>query len=165
MKHCSLVVLILALSLLCSACGGQKAESKGEYTLYFAVSAQTGHGSALGIESYFGKNNSDPGDLMKVLLAGPTKDGLTSPFPRGVTLQKWEWDASEEGNVKIWLSEQYSGLADISLTLADYCIVLTLAQLDGVESVEIISEGHAANYRSHQLLLAEEAMLADGQAG
>ena len=59
------------------------------------------------------------------------------------------------------LSEQYSGLTDISLTLADYCIVLTLSQLEGVESVEISSEGHTANYRSHPLLTAEEAQLTD----
>jgi hypothetical protein len=57
------------------------------------------------------------------------------------------------------LSEQYSDLTDISLTLADYCIVLTLTQLEGVESVEIVSTSYSASYRSHQILTAEEVLL------
>ena len=59
------------------------------------------------------------------------------------------------------MSEQYGGLTDISLTLADYCIVLTLSQVDGVETVEIISAGYTVSYRSHQQLSGEEAVLWD----
>ena len=59
------------------------------------------------------------------------------------------------------LSEQYGALADISLTLADYCVVLTLSQLAEVEQVEITAQGHWAVYRSHQELSAEEAVLWD----
>ena len=63
------------------------------------------------------------------------------------------------------MSERYGELTDISLTLADYAIVLTLTQLESVESVEIISGGYAASYRSHQVLTAAEAMLTDELAG
>ena len=62
------------------------------------------------------------------------------------------------------MSEQYGGLTDISLTLADYCIVLTLGQLEGVETVEITSQGHWASYRSHQQMAAGEAVLWDEMA-
>jgi spore germination protein GerM len=93
------------------------------------------------------------------LLAGPTQEGLTTPFPNGVTLQSWEWDEELDGNIKVRLSEQYSDLTDISLTLADYCIVLTLTQIDGVESVELISNSYSASYRSHQILTADEVLL------
>ena len=99
---------------------------------------------------------------MEALLAGPQGEELRTPFPREVTLQSWNWDPEMEGNLQIYLSEQYGGLTDISLTLADYSIVLTLAQLEGVESVEIISEGHTANYRSHQILRPEEVLLPAG---
>ena len=57
------------------------------------------------------------------------------------------------------LSEQYGGLTDISLTLADYAIVLTLSQLRGVETVEILCPGHTASYRNHQILSAQEVDL------
>ena len=63
--------------------------------------------------------------------------------------------------LRITLSEQYGALTDISLTLADYCIVLTLSQLEEVEGVEIRSGGHSAGYRSHQTLRADEALLWD----
>ena len=63
------------------------------------------------------------------------------------------------------LSEQYGALTDLSLTLADYCIVLTLSQVEGVEGVEITAGGHSVSYRGHQLLTAGEAVLFDGLAG
>ena len=62
------------------------------------------------------------------------------------------------------LSEQYGALADISLSLADYAIALTLSQADGVEGVEITARGHSVSYRSHQLLSAQEAVLWDNLA-
>ena len=93
-----------------------------------------------------------------------TQEGLTSPFPRGVSLLSWDWDEEEPGVLRITLSEQYGALTDISLTLADYCIVLTLSQLEEVEGVEIRSGGHSAGYRSHQTLRADEVLLWDGLA-
>ena len=39
--------------------------------------------------------------------------------------------------------------------------MLTLSQLDGVEGVEIRAGGYSSDYRSHQLLKAEEALLTD----
>ena len=59
------------------------------------------------------------------------------------------------------LSEQYGALTDVSLSLADYAIVLTLSQVEGVEAVEISDEGRHISYRSHQLLDAREAVLWD----
>ena len=49
-------------------------------------------------------------------------------------------------------------MTGLSLTLADYCVVLTLSQLPGVESVELFCSGHTDDYRSHQRLTAEEVM-------
>ena len=63
------------------------------------------------------------------------------------------------GLLTLSLSEQYGGLADVSLTLADYCLVLTLSQVDGVDAVQIQSAGHTYHSRSHQTMQAEEAIL------
>ena len=70
-------------------------------------------------------------------------------------------DTVRPGVLLVGLSEQYGALADVSLTLADYCIVLTLAQVEGVETVEISTQGYQASYRSHQLLDPQEAVLRD----
>ena len=73
-------------------------------------------------------------ELFAALMAGPTQNGLVSPFPQGVTLLSWELS---DGLLTLNLSEQYGGLADVSLALADYCLVLTMSQIAGVDSVQI----------------------------
>ena len=161
-----IMLLVLSLWLLmgsgCSFPGKQDG-----YQLYFVTDSSVSHGPALASEPYSGSKSKKeaaeptPGELVQALLNGPSTEGLTSPFPKGLTFQWWDWDEEKSGNLRIGLSEQYGGLTDVSLTLADYCIVLTLSQLEGVESVEIISEGYMANYRSHQLLRPEEAVLTE----
>jgi len=162
----SVAALLALLLLLTAGCGrGEKEAGEGEWSLYFLADPGGGWGPALEAQAWDAQGDPDPGDLMEALLAGPEREGLASPFPRGVALQRWEWDEENEGNVKVVLSEQYSGLTDVSLTLADYAIVLTLSQLPEVESVEVQSTGYSANYRSHQMLAAEEAVLWDELAG
>lgn len=171
-----LACALLSLALLCPAAGCSAGEEQGEYSLYFAVSRRVASGPALDVESYDpagcttqhpeGESCPSPGDLVQALLEGPRQEEHRSPFPRGVTLVGWEWDQEQPGNLRVRLSEQYGGLTDISLTLADYAIVLTLSQLEGVETVEILSEGRAIAYRSHQILSGEEAELpAAGEDG
>jgi len=155
-------LLLLTLMLpLWGGCGTAAKPDEAEYHLYFLVNDGSGSGPALDTEPYTGLGEADPESLMRALLAGPAGEGLRTPFPRGVTFQGWNWDPEEPGNLQITLSDQYSGLTDIGLTLADYSIVLTLSQLEGVESVEILSQGYATGYRSHQILTAEEALLAE----
>ncbi|MDY3906754.1 MAG: GerMN domain-containing protein [Lawsonibacter sp.] len=159
--------MFLALALLVLAgiagCGRSGDGENGEYVLYFLASSVEKHGPALKTEPYAGEEQAEPtpAELVQALLAGPAAQDLRSPFPRGVTMQDCSFDPEQPGRVEVTLSERYGELTDISLTLADYCIVLTLSQIEGVESVEIISGGHAAHYRSHQVLTAEEALLTD----
>ena len=156
----TLAALLAALVLL-AACGGREDRAEQDFVLYYLLEGEPVHGSALDWEPYPGEADPGPEELLTALLAGPTQEGLTSPFPRGVSLLSWDWDEEEPGVLRITLSEQYGALTDISLTLADYCIVLTLSQLEEVEGVEIRSGGHSAGYRSHQTLRADEALLWD----
>ncbi|MGO5023930.1 GerMN domain-containing protein [Lawsonibacter sp. LCP25S3_G6] len=162
-SRCVLAWLLSLLVLLC-ACGRSSEEKqRGDYVLYFLSGSlkagESGHGPALDWEPYDGE--AQPEALLDALLAGPTLEELASPFPKGVTLRKCVWDEERPGVLVVSLSEQYGALTDVSLTLADYCIVLTLSQLEDVEGVEIRSGGYGSDYRSHQLLQAEEALLAD----
>ena len=158
------LLTLLALALLAGAAGCARQEEEAEYVLYFPVSEAVKHGPALDTQPYEGEEDPDVEALLEALLAGPTREGLASPFPRGVSAV--QWTLGEDGTLLVTFSEQYSGLADISLTLADYCVVLTLCQLDGIEGVEIRSAGYSVNYRSHQLLRPEEAEFSlTGQSG
>lgn len=95
-------------------------------------------------------------DLMEALLSEPPeKSGLVSPFPEGTHLQQW----NQEGKrVTVDLSWPYGDLVGIELTLADYCITLTLTQLDGVEEVCITVNGNALPYRERQVFTAQDVM-------
>ncbi len=159
------IVLLLFLCLLPAGCAGEKGEEEGGYDLYFLAAPGGGRGAALETQRWTAEGTPDPGELLSALLSGPQGEELFSPFPKGVALQSWAWDEEVPGKVLVVLSEQYSGLTDISLTLADYSIVLTLSQLPEVESVEIQSTGYSANYRAHQTLSPEEAVLSDPLEG
>lgn len=166
MKRRRALAWFLTLLMLLCACGRSSEEKqRGDYVLYFLSGSLkeggSGHGPALDWEPYGGEGTLEAESLLEALLAGPTLEELASPFPKGVTLRQCVWDEERPGVLVVSLSEQYGALTDISLTLADYCIVLTLSQLEGVEGVEIRAGGYSSGYRSHQLLKAEEALLAD----
>ena len=146
-----LAALALALSL--SGCGGS-GDSSG-VLLYFCADPARGtpHGPAILSQPYQGPEGPGVEELVDALFSGPTQGGLTSPFPEGLSLQGW---SLEDGLLTLSLSEQYGGLA---LPLADYCLVLTLSQVDGVDAVQIQSAGHTYHSRSHQTMQAEEALL------
>jgi hypothetical protein len=151
-------VLLLILTLLLAACGGETEHTEGP-VLWFCTGGERDHGPALSPQPYQGEMT--PEALLSALLAGPEQAGLVSPFPRGVAMQQWSWDEERPGVLLVDLSEQYGALADVSLSLADYSIVLTLSQAEGVEEVEITAGGRRVSYRSHQVLSAQEAVLWD----
>ena len=147
--------LLLVLLLALTAC--KTSFKNGGYQLYFRVDPESAtHGAAIASQAYPGKGEPGVEELFSALMNGPTQKGLTSPFPQGVTLVSWELS---DGLLTLNLSEQYGGLADVSLTLADYCLVLTMSQLAGVESVQIQSDGHTYHSRSHQSMTAQESIL------
>ena len=151
-------VLLLILALLLAACGGETEHTEGP-VLWFCTGGERDHGPALSSQPYQGEMT--PEALLSALLAGPEQAGLVAPFPRGVAMQQWSWDEERPGVLLVDLSEQYGALADVSLSLADYSIVLTLSQVEGVEEVEITAGGRKVSYRSHQLLAPGEAVLWD----
>ena len=148
-----LCALWLTAALALSGCGPSGGDSG--VLLYFCTDAQTHHGPAIQSQPYLGPAGPGVEELVSALLAGPTQDGLVSPFPQGLSLQSW---ALEDGLLTLNFSEQYGGLADISLTLADYCLVLTLSQVEGVDTVQIQSAGHTYHSRSHQTMKADEVL-------
>ena len=160
------LLLLALLSLLLPACstpspapsGGQAETS---YELYYAV---TGHQSGPAIRSvpYVLPENGPPPveQLVAQLLLPPSVSDLASPFPEGTELLSW---ALEEGVLHLDFSEAYGGLSDIQLTIADYCLTLTLCQLDAIQSVMISVEGVLVPYRHHQILRGSDVILPSSQ--
>ena len=94
--------------------------------------------------------------LVEALLAGPRGELLGSPFPAGVQLLGVE---AAGGEVTVDLSSAYGMLSGIGLTLADYCIALTLTQLDGVSSVRVTVRGQELAYRDRQTFTEMDVLL------
>ena len=91
--------------------------------------------------------------LLNSLLSGPSEEGLLRTIPDGVTLRGW---TLENGLLTVDFSSRYGSLSGIALTLADYSVVLTLTQLDTVDTVMITAEGDLLSYRDHQRLTAAD---------
>ena len=139
-----------------AACTAAPSSQEEEYLQLYFISTQD-HGPALIGQRFHADTPPTPKQLIQALLAGPDQEELRSPFPAGLTLRS----CTQEGShLIIDFSEQYGGLTDIALTLADYCVVLTVCQLEGIDTVEIMVSGHPLPYRSHQILTQQEALSA-----
>lgn len=125
------------MAMLLSACAAQ-AQAEGPRLWYAGDVSDWGSSStALGSVPYTGALSVEP--VARALLSAPVQaDGLYSPFPEGTRLLGWEL---ENGDLQVNLSEEYGALEGFDLTLANYCLTLTLCELPQVERVGISVEG------------------------
>ena len=150
MKRMLRILMLLSVLLLCACTEGEK---KPDTVLYFTHNSLPSYGSALATQRWTGQ--TDAAALMQALLDGPTEEGLTSPFPKELSVKSLEMD--ESGTmILLMLSDHYSGLTDMSQTLADACIVMTLCQVPGVEAVEISTDGFWASRPASRTLRPEQ---------
>lgn len=134
------------------------------YQLYFTVRdlTEADGGDALQTEEYVLDDQTRPPEetarlLIEALLRGPTDPALTSPIPGGTTLAALERQGTE---VHVDLSSDYGSLSGVALSLADYAITMTLTQLPDVARVRITVRGEDLDYRSRQVFLARDILLA-----
>jgi spore germination protein GerM len=136
-------------------------ETGETYGVYFQTQEE-GQTAALLPEDHTLPQGQEPIQaLLDLLLAGPTQENLTSTIPQGTTVRSW---SQKDGVVTVDFSSRYGSLSGVSLTLADYSVVLTLTQVEGVEGVVITADGAALPYRDHQLLTADDTALPQQEA-
>lgn len=151
MKKRLLSLLLLTLLLL-SGCVSQGVE-ENTYDVYF-LSQESGQEAALVAERWMLPPGEDVVEgLLNCLLAGPNDESLSRAIPSGVTLREW---SLKNGLLTVDFSSRYGNLSGVALTLADYSVVLTLTQLEEVDTVMITAEGDLLSYRDHQRLTAED---------
>ena len=155
--------LALALTLAACADGGGR-DDANRYLLYYPAAElqdQAGADALITRSVVIGDAASLTTDelarrLVERLLADPDDPTVVSPVPGGTTLSslsvlgKW---------ARVDFSRHYARLAGVDLTIADYCITLTLTQLDGVNAVSITSGGVELPYRKTQTLTAADPLL------
>ena len=162
--------LCLALcALLLAGCGsaGVQTAEENVYRLYFAVDDLTAAqgGDAIGAET-IPVTGIDPlparemaQALMEKLLRGPTDVTLRSPFPAGTALRDVELRGQ---HATVDLSAAYGSLSGVRLSIADYCIALTLTQLPEITVVSVTVDGQSLAYRTSQNFTARDVLLSSG---
>ena len=146
-KLSCLAALALALCLLAGCTAGTVSGRDG-LRLYYAVPLDT-HPGGDAIDHVTVDWNSLPeGDktarvaaVLSLLMGECHEKGFQSPIPAGTTLRSAEVKGS------------------MDLTIADYCVALSLTQLDGVYAVRITVNGQELAYRDSNLFLASDVLL------
>ena len=147
-----LLTAALFLTALC-ACTQEDAAEEDGLRLWFVSQSDDG---SVALESTVYAGDAQIPDLMEALLAGPDSGELTSPIPEGTGLRAWSLSGSV---AQVNLTGEYNRLTDVERTLADYCIVLTLTQLDDVEGVRI----SVNNSGGSQILYSEDVVLSGAE--
>lgn len=162
MKKSIALILAAACLLSAAACVVRSTENESEhgYGLWFAVSGKSERNdySAVGRESRNWHSEPTVEEMMQALLEGPVSNDLESPFPPGVELLSITVNENTH-TARVDLSEQYGDLVGFDLTLADYCITLTLCQRPDIEAVRVTVEGSIIPYRDRQKMTAGDVLL------
>ena len=171
MKKRPLFILALLAALVAFASCAKSAQEDEEsgYALYFLSDLDaSGGGDAIAASSvrFTPDETMSTEDcvraLMELLLAGPDEAALHSPIPEGTELRSLKVSGRR---AEIDLSAQYARLSGIDLSLADYCITLTLSQLPNVNAVSITANGSELPYRKTQVLLSADTLLSSRESG
>jgi germination protein M len=149
--------LSLALAALLMLSGCSRSANQGEIQLYYAVANGGSALSALDSESWQGAE-ADVERIFQALCQNPESAQLYSLIPQNTTLQSWEL---EQGNLSLDLSGEYATLSGVQLTIANYCIALSMTQLDQVDAVSITADGEPMT--QEEWLTEDQVMLSGGQ--
>lgn len=164
MKRFGLLMLCI-VAVLVSACADSSdvEETEPGYSVYFReadLQAASG-GDALRaetveIEDAAGKSTQELAEiLLQKLLAGPADETLVNTVPGGTTLLSVRVDG---GRAQVDLSLPYNTLSGVKLTLADYAITMTLAQLPDVLTTTTTVHGQKLTYRDRQTFTAWDVL-------
>ena len=147
----------LFLPLTLSGCSSGKIEHTMTVDIAYAADPQQSEGGqAVVVERRTVPQAEGPALYLQVLnlaIGQPDSQKLISVYPPGLRVRSVTY---ADGIVTVDMSEEYQNLRGASLTLADYCTVLTLSGLTGVEGVVITTEGQPVGERSAGVILRSD---------
>ena len=163
MKRKRIVLTALALVLLALAgCGVVQKEQEG-LRLYYAASLDTHRGGDAIDSVTIDWDELPQGDqvaraesVLALLMGMCQEKGFQSPIPVGTTLRSVTIIG---GTACVDFSSSYGQLSGMALTIADYCVALSLTQLDGIYAVRITVNEQELAYRDNDLFLAGDVLL------
>ena len=162
MRRWALLLLAALLALAAVSCARREQErEEGDYLLYGLAGAKEAAGGdaiqAVPVDLGLPEDASVTEiaqALMERLCQGAGE--LSSPLPENVTLNSIQVQGRR---AYVDFSVRYATLTGIDLSLADYCVTLTLTQLEGITAVSITAGGRELPYRSAQVLTEQDVLL------
>ena len=94
--------------------------------------------------------------ILALLMGGCEDESFRSPIPAGTTLLNCDIKGS---TVYVDFSAVYGQLSGIDLTLADYCVTLSLTQIPEIYAVRITVAGQDLAYRDTNRFMASDVLL------
>lgn len=149
------IAVLLALLFLSGCAAGNAPQGPA---IYYAVHSGSGYGRAAvqGEPWTDAPENAGPEELVRQMLTAPLDNSLYVIFPPKVRLLSW---TLEDELLTLDFSEEYNELSGIALTLANYCLVLTMTQLESVDRLSITVEGRPLPESSQTPLTVQDVLL------
>lgn len=165
MKKALLLVLCVAVAVLL-ACNmiPEKEDDADTLSLYCPV-AETelaGGGDAIGAvrvdwQEMRGETvQAQAEEVLRLLLGGCSDKNFRMAMPFGTKLLSCKVTGS---TVWVDFSSSYGQLSGMKLTMADYCVALSLVQIPGVYTVHITVNGRELDYRARDYFRADDVLV------
>lgn len=153
-----LLSAVLALAL-CAGCAPPAAPREEGLRLWFPTQ---GRQLTAALDSCPYEGEATVPDMLSALLAGPPVEetGLTRSIPNETRVLSW---SVEHRVANVELSADYAELVGVELTMADYCITLTLAQLPGIDGVRVTASGAGQSYRDRHVLYPGDVLFSGAE--
>lgn len=156
-----------ALLLVLTACAlpQEPAAEETGYLIYYLAQTDEARGGDLIRGSYEQLDLAEDASLeeqaeavVEQLISGPAEDSLRSPLSDDIRLLSL---TVQDRRAEVDLSEGFARLSGIELTLADYCLTLSLTALEGISSVSITAQGRAVGQQPKQLFYERDVLLSN----
>lgn len=95
-------------------------------------------------------------EVVRLLMGGCTEGGFRQPMPGSTRLLSCAVTGS---TVWVDFSAAYGHLSGIDLSMADYCIALSLVQIPGIYTVRITVNGRELAYRDKNYFRADDVLV------
>lgn len=161
-----LTALLLALALLLGlgACGLSEPQEVGPlYTIYYLARERGAQGGdrirACGQSLDVAEDaplEEKAAAVVERLLAGPADGSMLSPVPAGVGLRSLQ---VRDQWAYVDLTEEFSQLGGVELSLASYCLTLSLTALEGVDAVTVTAQGRPLVQQPKPVLFERDVLL------
>lgn len=162
MKRLLAALLTFFALLALTGCGGSSPDGPHLLLYYPAPSGGSPGGDAIVSRSVdWAANSTLPAEqqvrrVVSLLLEDSADGSLESPIPASTRLLVCQ---VSDGAAWVDFSSAYGQLSGMELTIADYCVTLSLSQIVGIYSVRITVNGTELIYRDSNIFLAGDVLM------